>query len=124
MGFDQLAEIRAGEDSDIRLDFWNADGSRAGACGNATRCVAWLVMRDTGRDALDPHGAGAVARGAAGGWDDPGQHGAAAAGLADVPLREAADTLHLPLPGDPVAVGMGNPIACSLSPMPKRSRWN
>ena len=28
---------------------------------------------------------------------------------ADVPLSAAVDTLHLPLPGDPVAVGMGNP---------------
>jgi diaminopimelate epimerase len=26
-----------------------------------------------------------------------------------VPLARAVDTLHLPLPGDPVAVGMGNP---------------
>ena len=28
---------------------------------------------------------------------------------AEVPLARAVDTLHLPLPGDPVAVGMGNP---------------
>ncbi len=28
---------------------------------------------------------------------------------AEVPLARAADTLHLPLPGDPVGVGMGNP---------------
>ena len=45
VGFDQLAEIRDAEDADIALDFWNSDGSRAGACGNATRCVADLAMR-------------------------------------------------------------------------------
>ncbi len=28
---------------------------------------------------------------------------------AEIPLACAADTLHLPLPGDPAAVGMGNP---------------
>jgi diaminopimelate epimerase len=29
----------------------------------------------------------------------------------EVPLARKMDTLHLPLPGDPVAVGMGNPHA-------------
>jgi diaminopimelate epimerase len=50
VGFDQLAEIRDATDADFALDFWNSDGSRAGACGNATRCVADHVMRDLGRD--------------------------------------------------------------------------
>ena len=27
----------------------NPDGSEAGACGNATRCVAWLLATETGR---------------------------------------------------------------------------
>ena len=30
-------------------------------------------------------------------------------GWQDVPLARAADTLHLPLPGDPAALSMGNP---------------
>ncbi|MFZ0098744.1 MAG: diaminopimelate epimerase, partial [Gemmobacter sp.] len=38
VGFDQLAEIHDAEGADFALDFWNSDGSRAGACGNATRC--------------------------------------------------------------------------------------
>jgi len=38
VGFDQLAEIRDGEGADITLDFWNSDGSRAGAA--ATRPAA------------------------------------------------------------------------------------
>ncbi len=51
-GFDQLAEIRSSDAADIDLDFWNADGSRAGACGNATRCVARFVMDETSRGRL------------------------------------------------------------------------
>ena len=35
------------------MDFWNADGSRADACGNATRCVARVLMGETGAAALD-----------------------------------------------------------------------
>lgn len=110
VGFDQLAEIREDADADIRLDFWNADGSRAGACGNATRCVADLVLRETGRDSLTlatdrgllaalrrPDGLVSVNMGAPQlAWDE-------------VPLAGPVDPLHLPLPGDPVAVGMGNP---------------
>jgi diaminopimelate epimerase len=52
VGFDQLAEIRASDTADFALDFWNSDGTMAGACGNATRCVSDLMMREMGRDAV------------------------------------------------------------------------
>lgn len=112
VGFDQLAEIRAATaaDSDFTLDFWNSDGSRAGACGNATRCVADLVMRGLGRDAVSLTTArgGLFARRLSDGqvWVNMG---APQLDWASVPLSQAVDPLHLPLPGDPVAVGMGNP---------------
>ena len=48
VGFDQLAEIRDAEGADFGLEFWNSDGSRAGACGNATRCVSDHVMTGLG----------------------------------------------------------------------------
>ena len=109
-GFDQLAEITGSETADIGLDFWNSDGSRAGACGNATRCVADYVMRDLGRDTLSiltarglltamRHADGQV-------WVNMG---APQTEWAEVPLAGPVDTTHLPLPGDPVAIGMGNP---------------
>ncbi len=44
VGFDQLAEIRSSDQADFALDFWNNDGTRAEACGNATRCVSDFVM--------------------------------------------------------------------------------
>jgi hypothetical protein len=45
VGFDQLAELLPGtQGADLDIVFWNADGSTAGACGNATRCVADLLM--------------------------------------------------------------------------------
>ncbi len=37
--------------------------------------------------------------------------GAPGIGWADIPLAGPGDTLHLPLPGDPVATSMGNPHA-------------
>jgi diaminopimelate epimerase len=110
VGFDQLAEIRDAVGADFTLDFWNADGSRAGACGNATRCVSDLVMRQTGQDGLHlltARGDLAALRQADGLVSV--NMGAPQLDWADIPLARNVDPLHLPLPGDPVGVGMGNP---------------
>lgn len=109
IGFDQLVELHDGEAADIGLTFWNADGSHAGACGNATRCVAAHVMAETGKDQLTIR----TARGpleARQTADGPSVNmGAPQLDWAEVPLARAHDLMHLPLPGDPVAIGMGNP---------------
>lgn len=111
VGFDQLAEIREGTDgADFTLDFWNSDGSLAGACGNATRCVSDYVMRGLGRDAVTLITArgGLFAVRLADGQVSVNM-GAPQLDWPSVPLVRDMDLLHLPLPGDPVAVGMGNP---------------
>lgn len=110
VGFDQLAEIRDAEGADYALEFWNSDGSRAGACGNASRCVADRVMRGLGRDRVSfvtERGTLSALR-----RDD----GLVSVNMGDpildwqgVPLAEDSDLLHLPIEGDPAAVGMGNP---------------
>ena len=110
VGFDQLAEIRDSEEADIDLDFWNADGTIAGACGNATRCVAALILNETKKaEVMIRTKRGLLAaRG--------GQSGLVSVNMGtpqrswkEVPLAQEVDPQHLPLPGDPVAVGMGNP---------------
>lgn len=110
VGFDQLAEIRDAEGADFALDFWNNDGSRAGACGNATRCVSDFVMRGLGRDAVTLVTARGTlsARRRADGLVSVNM-GAPQLGWDEVPLSHEVNTLHLPLSGDPAAVGMGNP---------------
>ncbi|TGD67414.1 diaminopimelate epimerase [Tabrizicola sp. WMC-M-20] len=111
VGFDQLAEIRDGTDgADFTLDFWNSDGSLAGACGNATRCVSDYVMRGLGRDAVTLITArgGLFAVRLADGQVSVNM-GAPQLDWPSVPLVRDMELLHLPLPGDPVAVGMGNP---------------
>ena len=110
VGFDQLAEIRAGHDADIELDFWNADGSVAEACGNATRCVAQYLMAESGAAAM-------TIRTLRGVLDAKVQNGGLVSvnmGLPQldwdkIPLADDIDPQHLPLAGDPIAVGMGNP---------------
>lgn len=115
VGCDQFITLHPrpeGTDADVLMRIRNPDGGEAGACGNATRCVAELLFEQTGHPFQ-------VIRTMAG--DLPAERladgrfrvdmGAAAVGWRDVPLAREADTLHLPLPGDPAACSMGNPHA-------------
>ena len=110
VGFDQLAVIRPGQDTDFTLDFWNSDGSRAGACGNASRCVCDYMMRQLGCDQVTlttERGQLSALRRADGLVSV--NMGAPILEAALIPLAPATDPAHLPLSGDPIAVGMGNP---------------
>lgn len=50
VGCDQLVTIEPSKRADIFMRIRNADGSEVDACGNATRCIADLVMTETGTD--------------------------------------------------------------------------
>ena len=108
VGFDQLAEIRDAQGVDFALDFWNNDGSRAGACGNATRAVALL------------HGQPARIETAGGILEVHPDEGGVSVDMAEprfewdaIPLSDAMDTLDMPVAWDdlerPSAVNVGNP---------------
>lgn len=117
VGFDQLAEIRNAGDADFALDFWNSDGSRAGACGNATRCVADHVMRGLGKTSVTLRTARGILR--AERLPDGGVNvnmGPPQRLWDEIPLSRDVDVLHLPMAGDPVAVGMGNPHCVMFVP--------
>jgi len=117
VGFDQLAEIRPSDTADFHLDFWNNDGSRAGACGNATRCVSHYIMAQTGRDNLSL----TTARGTL--YAQREADGQVTVNMGhpqrdwcDLPLTREVDMMALPLEGAPVALGMGNPHAVFFVP--------
>ncbi len=117
VGFDQLAEIRDVDGADFALDFWNNDGSMAAACGNATRCVCDHMMTERGVSSVrlvTARGDLAAVRRTDGLVSV--NMGTPQLGWADVPLARSVDMLHLPLAGDPVAVGMGNPHAVFFVP--------
>jgi diaminopimelate epimerase len=122
VGCDQFIVIEpAAPGADAFMRIRNPDGAEAGACGNATRCVAHLLARETGRTGL-------VIRTISG--DLPSRAlsdgrievdmGAARLDWRDIPLAEPADTLHLDLPfgpvSDPAAASMGNPHATFFVP--------
>ncbi|MCE0505240.1 MULTISPECIES: diaminopimelate epimerase [unclassified Roseivivax] len=110
VGFDQLAVIEARGPGDAHLTFYNADGSTSAACGNATRCIADMLLRETGAEALvltTDRGSLPVVR-AEGGMVSVNM-GPPQTDWDAVPLSEPLDTLELPIEGGPVATGMGNP---------------
>ncbi|MEM7507431.1 MAG: diaminopimelate epimerase, partial [Pseudomonadota bacterium] len=112
VGFDQLAEIRAGADTDLEITFWNADGTIAGACGNATRCIASLVLASGTAETVTMR----TANGVLAGRTRPDgvvevDMGAVHLDWQAIPLAHAADTASLPLEGAPGAVNVGNPHA-------------
>ncbi|MFO1105095.1 MAG: diaminopimelate epimerase [Amaricoccus sp.] len=110
VGFDQLAVIRDGSGVAAEVDFWNSDGTPAAACGNATRCVARLLMRETGAAALDLRTGRGVLRA-----EEAGQGlirvnmGQPQLRWDEVPLARPMPLDPLPLAGGPAAAGMGNP---------------
>ena len=118
VGCDQLVVMTQATDpcADATMLIYNADGSEVAACGNASRCVAWLLMKETGVDKV-------VFQTKAGLLDaeSRGPHlvavdmGPARLDWREIPLAEAVDTLHLGISAgplsDPVAVSMGNPHA-------------
>jgi len=115
IGCDQFITIERpppGSNAAAFMRIRNPDGGEAGACGNATRCVASLLAAETGQPIQ-------VIRTEAG--DLPAQvlapdrvtvdMGAPRLDWRDIPLARPMDTLHLDLPGDPAAASMGNPHA-------------
>ncbi|MBX3499208.1 MAG: diaminopimelate epimerase [Alphaproteobacteria bacterium] len=123
VGCDQLIVLEPpGErGADVFMRIYNPDGSEAGACGNATRCVASVLMAERGSDeAIVQTIAGLleaekVGTGANGLPVISVDMGPAKLDWRDVPVSLACDTLHLPLSigpyGDPVGCSMGNPHA-------------
>lgn len=109
VGFDQLAVMKNGTKA-LHLTFFNTDGSRAAACGNATRCIARHVMRETGQKELHltTERGELVAKDAGQGLTSVNM-GRPQLEWADIPLSHQMDTLSLPIEGSPVATGMGNP---------------
>lgn len=52
-GCDQVITIENKKGADTPfMGVWNADGSQVESCGNAARCVGWLLMEETGTDKI------------------------------------------------------------------------
>jgi diaminopimelate epimerase len=48
VGCDQVIAVERSIRGDAFMRIWNSDGGEVDACGNAARCVAWLLMEEGG----------------------------------------------------------------------------
>ena len=118
VGCDQLIVLEPprAPGAEVTMRILNPDASEAGACGNGTRCVAHLLMAETGRARTTIE----TIAGLLPAWrEDDGtiavDMGPARLDWRDVPLARDCDTLHVeagagPL-ADPACCSMGNPHA-------------
>ena len=123
VGCDQLIVLEkpTEREADVFMRIYNPDGGEAGACGNATRCVASLLMDERKTDhaivqtisgLLDSQKTGVGANGLPVIAVDMGL---AKLDWREIPVAQACDTNHLPVGAgvlqDPVGTNMGNPHA-------------
>lgn len=114
-------KAESGDDgsADIYMDIWNNSGGHVEACGNATRCVGWLLMRERGVDAVNIQTAAGLLKAArAGDLSVTVDMGAPRLEWDQIPLAEVMHTHHMdlkvgpidnPVLSNPGAVNMGNP---------------
>lgn len=123
IGFDQFISIEDDPGNEIAayMGIWNPDGSRSGACGNATRCVGHLLMAEGGVDRVRLR----TDFGILSCWSAPGglvrvDMGKPKLDWRDIPVAEASDTVRIDVKFGPIdnpamwgpgAVNMGNPHA-------------
>lgn len=117
VGCDQLIVLEKPRNRDAQafMAIRNADGGASAACGNATRCVAALLMGESGTDeaVIETEAGLLLGRGEAAGITV--DMGAPRLKWNEVPLARDVDTLHLPLVVDAGAAGrVADPAACSM----------
>jgi len=117
IGCDTLVVLQPPQQGgDVAVAFYNADGSQSPTCGNASRCVADLLMRERGVDAVQLETlAGLLPATRAADGSITVNMGSPKLEWQQIPLAESRNTMHLGLQDgllmDPVAVNMGNPHA-------------
>lgn len=119
VGADQVIAMEKSVRGDVFMRIWNRDGSEAEACGNATRCVAWLVMQESERASITVETvAGLLGSVAAGDQLVTVDMGSPLLKWEEIPLAERMDTRGIDLKIGPIddpylqlpgAVNMGNP---------------
>jgi len=123
VGCDQLIVLEppTEREADVFMRIYNPDGGEAQACGNATRCVASVVMDERKTDLVTVQTVAGLLESQKTGVGSNGlpvisvDMGPARLDWREIPVREACDTNHMPVGigplQDPVGTNMGNPHA-------------
>jgi len=113
IGCNQLIIIQKSDKAEGFLHIQNSDGSLAESCGNATRCVASLIMSQTGKKSAEIDSLNGLLHCERNLGEVTVDMGEPRFGWLDIPLSEARNTLNLGLTvgalKNPVALNVGNP---------------
>jgi diaminopimelate epimerase len=117
-GCDQFIVMEPAKDAraDVFMRIRNADGNEVEACGNATRCIARIVMEETGKsDVMVETVVGLLQATDSAGDTVSVNMGPARLNWNEIPTAEECDTLNMPVTVGPleapVGVNVGNPHA-------------
>jgi diaminopimelate epimerase len=114
-GCDQLIAIEPSTKADAFMRIWNNEGGQVDACGNATRCVGWLLLEEGQTDrAVIETNAGLLHIERAGDLKVRVDMGEPKLEWWQIPLARPMDTVTMDLFAEPDlampgAVNMGNP---------------
>jgi diaminopimelate epimerase len=118
VGADQLVIIEQphADEAHAFMRLVNVDGRDVEACGNATRCVAWLLMEEAGTDTISIETlAGVLECHRKGDMRVSCDMGKISMEWQYIPLAREQDTLHMNIESgslrDPVGLSIGNPHA-------------
>lgn len=117
IGFDQIVIIEqpVTPETDAFLRIYNADGNEVGACGNATRCIASLLIGELGKPDVVLETRAGKLRAKTAGHQVTVDMGMAYLKWQEIPLSHEENTLSLSISAgvlkQPVAVNIGNPHA-------------
>jgi diaminopimelate epimerase len=120
IGCDQLIVMEKSSHADVTMRIWNAEGGEVESCGNASRCIADLLMNESGKDtATIITKGGFLSAKKAGDKLITIDQGSPRFGWKEIPLSENfADTRHIELQIGPIdrpsihspsVVNVGNP---------------
>ena len=117
IGFDQMIIIDSAktQETDAFMRIYNSDGSEVGACGNATRCVVKLLIRELKKPSVVLETKSTVLKAEMIENNVSVDMGKANLEWKEIPLSCEESTLSLPISTEglknPVAVNIGNPHA-------------
>jgi diaminopimelate epimerase len=114
VGCDQVIALERSIRGDAFMRIWNQDGGEVDACGNATRCVAWMLMEEGGAVSRRIEtGAGMLYAERAGEGLITVDMGSPLLRWEEIPIARAMDTAKLDFEAggfkEPGAANMGNP---------------
>lgn len=116
IGCDQVIILENANGADVKMRIVNADGSEVDSCGNASRCIGWLVAQEKpGSASVKIFTNAGVVEAFVNGYNVRVDMGAPRLEWNEIPLSHKEDTLHLSATEgdlkDAVGVSMGNPHA-------------